>query len=77
MTPAPAVVLLLPVATGTGYNRRGGKVGSPRRPPRLPRQRPQPIPDRAAFRERVTRLLRETRPQRDDLKAAAQSWAAC
>jgi hypothetical protein len=77
MIPTPAVILVLPVATGTGYGRRGGKVHPPARRPKLPRQRPQPIPDRPAFREKVRRILRETRQQRTDLEAAAQSWAAC
>jgi hypothetical protein len=76
MVPTPAVIVLLPVATGTGYGRRGGTVHPPRRPPRLPRQRPQPIPGdrRRELHERIARLLRETRPQRDDLKAAARPW---
>jgi hypothetical protein len=72
--PHPAIILLVPSAA-TGYLRRVDRPWPAPKPTRLPRWAPAPIPsfDRRALRERVTRLLRDNRAQRDGLKAAA-SW---
>jgi hypothetical protein len=71
--PNPVIILLLPTPSmGTGYLRRITRSWPAPKPVRLPRQPQQQIPtfNRRELYERVTRLLKDTRSQRDGIKAA-------
>jgi hypothetical protein len=72
-TPAPIIILLPELATG--YLRRGLKPWGIPKKSKLPRRAQQPIPqfNRKELHDRVTRLLHNTKHQREEtLKAAFQ-----
>jgi hypothetical protein len=71
--PPPIPIFILIPTLASGYLRKGLKPWPIPRPGKLPRRPKPPIPsfDRKALHEQVTRILRDTRRQRDEqIKAA-------
>jgi hypothetical protein len=87
MNPHPTPIIILSPSgellrtrpsAGATYTKRVGRPLPAPKKSRLPRRPQQQIPtfDRRAARERVVQLLKDSRAQRDGLKAASLScWA--
>jgi hypothetical protein len=72
------VIIIFPTPTA-GIRWIGGSKKIPTQKPRNPHRPKQPIPsfDRRALRERVDRVLKQNRPQHEQLRAAHWRLPPC